>query len=383
MTTQTTLTRDDSAKTATLHIAFELSDSQWLLAMSDGEVRAGKSRVRRMEARDLARLAVEVDKARRHFGLASDCELVSCYEAGRDGFWLHRELEQRGFHNVVVDSASIEVNRRKRRAKTDRLDARRLLSLLLRYQHGETDVWSVVRVPSVDDEDARQLHRERTQLKKEIRQHRMRIQCLLITQGVKISVDQKFLKLLPVIQLPNGGGVPQALQARLRREYERLTAAQHQLREVEKARLELLRRTEPPKRIVKVQALQRLRGVGMESSWLLVMEFFGWRTFNNRREVGAAAGLTGCPFNSGNSSHEQGISKAGNPRVRSLMVELAWLWLRHQPDSELSHWFARKWGAGSTRSKKVGIVALARRLLIALWKYVERGVTPAGALLKN
>lgn len=380
MMTRTTLVDNDIADPAVLYLAFELSDSRWLLAFSDGRGRASKARLLSVPAGELDQLREEMTRAKQHFGLGDDCVVVSCYEAGRDGFWLHRELEIMGVSNVVVDSSSIEVNRRKRRVKTDKLDARRLLSLLLRYHAGDTDLWSVVRVPSVEDEDARHLHRERKQLMKETQQHRQRIQSLLITHGVRLSADNDFGRVLNKLRLRDGRPVPVGLRTRLLREHERLRTAEKQLRVLERERLEQLRSAEPCPQIEKVRMLQQLRSVGINSSWLLVMEFFGWRTFNNRKEVGAAAGLTGCPFDSGGYDHEQGISKAGNPRVRSTMVELSWLWLRYQPESELSQWFQRKWGHGSRRQRKVGIVALARRLLIALWRYVEFGVVPDGAI---
>jgi transposase len=284
--------------------------------------------------------------------------------------------------NLIVDSASIEVSRRKRRAKTDRLDARKLLAMLIRHQLGEREVWSVVRVPSVEDEDARQLHRELEQLKKEVLQHRLRIDSLLVAQGLKLPIGQDFLPRLGLARLHDGRPVPADLQARLHREYQRLGCAQAQLREVERARRKLVREG-GAERLDKVRRRQSLRGIGVNGAWLLVMEFFGWRQFNSRKEVGGAGGLTGCPYDSGGSDHEQGISKTGNRRVRWMMVELAWCWLRFQPDSELSSWFQDKWGQGGKRQRKVGIVALARRLLIELWRFVEFGTVPEGAVVQG
>jgi transposase len=351
-------------------------------ALSDGQVPAAKARLVTMPSRDLERLRSEITKAKERFALPADCPVLSCYEAGRDGMWLHRHLASSGVENLVVDSASIEVSRRKRRAKTDRLDARKLLKKLLEYGGGETKVWSVVRVPSIEDEDARQLHRELEQLKKEVQQHRLRLQSLLVAQGVKLSIGRDFVQQLARAQLWDGQPVPPALQTRLRREYERLGTAQGQLREVEHERKQLVQKGRSL-RLDKVRMLQSLRGIGINGSWLLVMELFGWRQFDNRKQVGAAAGLTGTPYNSGGSNHEQGISKAGNRRVRRMVVELSWCWLRYQPDSALSRWFQQRWGAGSKRHRKVGLVALARRLLIALWRFVECGLVPDGALLKT
>jgi transposase len=380
--TQTTLVGEHSVEGRVLHVAFELSESKWVLAFSDGRTPAAKARIVTIPSRDLERLGSEIVKAKTRFELAEQCRVVSCYEAGRDGFWLHRHLESIGVENLLVDSASIEVNRRKRRAKTDRLDARKLLAMLIRHQLGERDVWSVVRVPSVEDEDARQLHRELEQLKREVLQHRLRINSLLVAQGIKLCVGNNFLAQLGNARLHDGSPVPAGLQARLQREYQRLGCVQAQLREVDKARSKLVR-AGSAERLEKVRRLQSLRGIGLNGSWLLVMEFFGWRQFNNGKEVGGAGGLTGCPYDNGNSDHEQGISKTGNHRVRWMMVQLAWCWLRFQPDSKASQWFHQKWGHGSKRQRKVGIVALARRLLVDLWRFVEFGVVPDRALLQS
>jgi transposase len=370
---------DNSAEDKCLHVALELSKRTWKLAFSDGSARP--PRMVTLPARELDRLQVEVTKAKDRFGLPAAAAVRSCYEAGRDGFWVHRALGQIGFENVVVDPASIEVNRRHRRAKTDRLDAVKLVAQLIRHHRGER-VWSVVRVPPVADEDARNLHRELEVLKTEHRNHRMRIQSLLFTQGIDRKAGRKFLEVLPSLRQWEGQELPPFLQARLVREYERLRQVAEQIRELEKERQVLLESSHS-KRIEKARFMAQLCGIGTTSSWLFVMEFFGWRRFNNRREVAAAAGLTPTPYQSGDSPREQGISKAGNPRVRALMIEIAWCWLRHQPDSKLSRWFSERFRTGGGRLRRVGIVALARRLLIDLWRFVEFGVIPEGARLKT
>ena len=225
--TQTTLGGEDSVDGRVLHVAFELSESKWVLAFSDGRAPAAKARIVSIAGRDLKHLSGELAKAKRRFELPARCGVVSCYEAGRDGFWLHRHLQSIGVQNLIVDSASIAVSRRKRRAKTDRLDARKLLAMLLRHQRGEREVWSVVRVPSVEDEDARQLHRELQQLKKEVLQHRLRINSLLVAQGLKLPIGQDFLPQLGLARLHDGRPVPADLQARLHREYQRLGCGRH------------------------------------------------------------------------------------------------------------------------------------------------------------
>jgi transposase len=237
----------------------------------------------------------------------------------------------------------------------------------------------VVRVPSVEREDGRRLHRELERLKKERTGHRNRIQGLLATQGVVLKPGRDFLSRLAGVVLWNGGPLPSGIREELEREYGRLRLVEEQMRGLEAERL---KRLEERPELGQVLALARLRGLGCSSAWVLVMEFFGWRGFRNRREVGAAAGLVGTPYESGESRRDQGISKAGNWRVRTLMIELGWTWLRYQPDSALSQWFRERFGGGGKRSRRIGMVALARRLLVALWRYLEFGEVPAGAQLK-
>lgn len=389
---QTALSGQDSTAAKDLYVAFELSKSKWKLAFSDEPGR--RPRLVSIDARDLARLEVEINKARTRFGLDDTCTVHSCYEAGRDGFWIHRALTARGIDNIIVDPASIEVNRRKKRAKTDRIDATKLVGQLLRYHHGEKRVWSVVRVPSVADEDDRQLHRELDHLKNERAQHRMRIQSLLFTHGVDMFVGRNFLDELDRARQWDGKELPPALKARLIREHTRLNEVLRQIREMKSIRKQLLKERKPvrtmsstssrkDRKLEQVAMLTDLRGLGIESSWIFVMEFFGWREFQNRREVGGAAGLTPTPYNSGDSEREQGISKAGHKRVRCMAVEIAWCWLRYQPESKLSKWFNEKFASGGSRMRRVGIVALARRLLVSLWRYVTHGVVPDGALMKT
>lgn len=368
-----------STKQGVLYVAFELGWTEWKLAFTTGH--GQKPRFRSMPARDLPRFEQEVAKAKERFGLAAGAAVLSCYEAGRDGFWLHRYLIAGGIDNVIVDSASIEVNRRKRRAKSDQLDAAKLVSMLLRYHAGEKKIWSVLRVPSVASEDGRQLHRELEALKDERTQCINRIKGLLASQGVAVAtVNQKFPQWLETARLWDGSTVATELQNRLLREYARWQLVGQQIKELENQRRQRIRRDETP-HVDKVRSLLGLCGVGLNGSWLLVYELFAWRRFANRRQVGASVGLTPTPYQSGDCKREQGISKAGNRRLRRLLVELAWCWLRWQPGSDLSRWYERRFGQGNQRSRKIGIVALARKLLIALWKYVEYGELPAGARL--
>lgn len=364
-----------------LYLALELGWDSWKLAFAAGPGPA--PRRREMLARDLAGLAREIAEAKRRLGLPADCPVRSCYEAGRDGFWLHRWLLAQGVENVVVDSSSIEVNRRQRRAKSDRLDAAKLLSMLVRYAGGEAKLWSVVQVPTAEQEDARQLHRELLTLKQEATQHTNRIKSLLTTCGLALEIDKHFPKKLKELRQWDGSPLPPALHQRLLREFERLQAANRQARELEQARAQEVREREGSPAIDKVRKLLGLKAIGIRSSWLYVQEFFGWRKFRNRREVGSLAGLAPTPYASGQTDRDQGISKAGNKRLRWMAVEIAWSWLHFQPDSELSRWFYARFGRGSSRQRRIGIVALARKLLVQLWKYLETGVPPAGATLTD
>jgi transposase len=303
--------------------------------------------------------------------------VASCYEAGRDGFWLHRWLLAQNVNNVVVDPASIEVERRRRKRKTDRMDAIKLLNRLIRHNWGEK-VWSVVRVPSEENEDARRIHRERERLVRERGQHQSRIRALLSTQG--ICTEKLNRVVLELRGRAASGPLPRHLHGEIKRELERLELLKEQIKAIEVELKEVTAGTSTT--AAAARQLGGLKGIGMVGAQVLGFEFFGWRSFNNGREVGALAGLTGTPFNSGAQEREQGISKAGNRRVRAVMTELSWGWLRHQPQSALSQWYQRRFGSGPGRLRRVGIVALARRLLVALWRFVAQGVVPEGALLR-
>jgi transposase len=359
-----------------LYLAFELSAGQWKLASSTA--RGQRARVVSVPARDTARVLKEIARAKARFGLAESAAVFSCYEAGRDGFWLHRFLHQHGINNVIVDSSSIEVNRRLRRAKADSLDAVSLVGLLVRYCEGETTVWSTVTVPDPADEDQRHMHRELDQLRRERTTHTNRVRGLLAAIGIKIASKRVLPCDLDSLRQWNGEPLPEGLKRRLVHEFERMELLTRQIKALEAAQAEQIR-DDQTRHVDKVRTLMGLKGVGQTSATILVYEFFGWRRFANRREVGALAGLTPTPYQSGDSNQEQGISKAGNVLVRWIMVELAWSWLRFQPHSPLSRWYHRRFGGGTSRMRRTGIVALGRKLLIALWRYVEDGEVLEGA----
>jgi transposase len=363
-----------------LYLAFDLGNSKWMLGFTTGF--GQKPREREIPARDLRVLHEEIALAKRRFGLGRMAPVVSCYEAGRDGFWLHRHLESRGVQNVVVDSSSIEVNRRSRRAKTDRLDVRKLLHMLIRYGSGDRKVWSVVRVPTREEEDGRQLHRELMTAKQDRTRVTNRIKSLLASQGIQMEVKGDFLGALDRVRLWDGQSIAARLRSRLEREWGKVEVLTEEIHSIESERKEMLRSGQDPS-VEKVRQLLQLRGIGTNCAWLYVMEFFGWRGFRNRREIGSLAGLAPTPFQSGGSGQERGICKAGNRRVRMMAIEIAWSWLRFQPESSLAQWYERRFAQGSSRMRRIGIVALARRLLVELWRYLETGALPEGAELKT
>jgi transposase len=361
-------------------LAFELSKKHWKIGFTIGM--GQRPRIRTIDARDLKALEWEIQQAHQRFKLPKTTKVLSCYETGRDGFYLDRYLQTKDICNLVIDSASIEVNRRARRAKSDKLDVGKLLGMLIRYHGGERKVWRIVNVPSIEVEDRRHLHREMTVLKGERTRHINRIKGLLIGQGICMSVNTDFLERLKAVRLWDGSELPKGLYTRLEREYQRIEMVNQQIRQLEAKRTELIRASEHAS-VEQVRQLMQLKGIGVNSAWLFVMEFFSWRAFRNRREVGALAGLTSTPYNSGNSNREQGISKAGNRRIRAMAVEIAWSWLRYQPNSKLSRWYQQRFGKGNSRLRRIGIVALARKLLVELWRYLETGALPEGAILKS
>jgi transposase len=357
-------------------MAMELSKKTWKLGFGVG---GQKTREVNVRAGDLRGLSEAVSKAKKRFGLDPKAVVHGCYEAGRDGFWIHRALtETLSYDNVVVDPSSIEVNQRKRRAKSDRIDLKKLLRDLWRYHNGERDVWSVARVPTVEQEDDRRVHRELKRLTEERTGHGNRIQALLMTMGIQAKPTKGFAQALDTMTQYDGAALPPHLLGELKREYARYQLVEQQMKELRDTIKTRTKNADKPAER-KAAELTTLVGIGSQGAWVLSHELFGWRTFNNRKEVGAAVGLTPTPFDSGQSDKEQGISKSGNWRVRTLMTQLTWSWLRFQPDSQLSQWYQSKFGAGTKRSRRVGIIALARKLVIALWHYVEHGVVPEGA----
>lgn len=378
MTTAQTAQGNTAARV--LYMALELGWNDWTVGFTVGLGQA--PRQVSVRARDLPGLLAQIAHAKRRFDLSAEAPVHSVYEAGRDGFWRHRFLLTHGVQNVVVDAASIEVNRRYRRSKTDKLDVQKLLTMLVRFVLGETRLWKVVRVPSPEDEILRQPHRELLALKEERTQHINRMKGLLAGLGLDAVIDPTFPERLPALRQWDGHPVPALLQERLLREFARWSLVQRQILDLENAEARRVR-DDQQRHVAQVRTLMSVRGIGAQSAWLLVHEVFGWREIRNRRELAALAGLTPTPYHSGQSQREQGISKAGSKRLRWLMVELAWGWLHWQPESRLSRWYQERFGHGSARLRKLGIVALARKLLIALWRLVASGEIPQGAVLAD
>jgi transposase len=376
-----TMTRDreSTAATSCLLLAFELGQRTWKLGFSAGM--GQRPRIRQIAAGAIGVIDKEILQAKLRLGLSLDAPVISCYEAGRDGFWLHRYLVAHGITNHVVDSASIEVNRRARRAKTDRLDLEGLLSLLARYQQGDRRVWRVVRVPTVAEEDARQLPRTWETLAEDRTRLINRIKNLLMTQGVQVPIDQEFLAHVRAARVWDGTPIPPGLQERLAQDWAQLRHVEAQLRERKARATQRPLGADTPTGHAIAQLLT-LRGIGLMGAWVLATEIFGWRQIENRRQLGGLVGLVPAPYQSGDTAHDQGITRAGNAHVRRMMVQLAWVWLQYQPASALAQWYQRRFGSGGKRLRRIGIVALARKLLIALWRYLQTGTIPEGAQLK-
>jgi transposase len=368
----------------TIFMVFELSGANWLL----GIVLPGSSKISRYKVGcgDTAALAELLSKVRTKASqrlAGRPVQLVSAYEAGQEGFWLHRWLEQQGVINHVIDPKSVPVSRERRRAKTDRLDLGLLMRTLLAYRRGEPQVCSMAVPPSPEAEDRRRRTRERERLVKERNAHLNRIRGLLAGQGI-YGVNPRrgdFVEQLAGLVTGDGRRLGQNLIEELEREHQRL----HLLLKLERelsAQMRADRRQpaagSPAARVVQ---LMRLRGLGEVSSEGLYNEVF-FRHFDNRRQLGSYLGMTGTPFNSGKKQREQGLSRSGNPRARALAVELAWLWRRHQPDSELTRWYQERLRHSKGGARKALIVALARKLMIALWRYLETGLVPSGAVCR-
>ncbi len=365
-----------SVREAVLFAAFELGAKHWKLALTSGVGVAPW--VKTVPAGDLGAVQRVLAAARRRFGLAAAAPVVSCYEAGRDGFWIHRALVATGVANRVVDSASIEVSRRRRRAKTDRLDALKLVMMLIRAWSGEARVWREVHVPAEAVEAARHVSRERQQLQAEHTRLINQLRSWLATWGASLP-GRRTEGWWTAVRDWAGQALPPAVQARIARAEQRLGMLASQLATLEAGQQEAT--ASAPADSAR-QRLVQLKGVGTTSVAVLLDEGLVWRDFRNRRQVGGFLGFTPVPYQSGEQAHDQGIDRAGNGRWRAISVQLAWQWVRWQPSSALTQWYTRRFGSSGARGRRIGIVALARKLVIALWRYAIAGVVPEGAIRK-
>ena len=365
-----------SVSEPTSYVAFELSKKDWKLAMTCGF--GIQPWLRTVASRDWRAVERAIALGRARFGLAAGARVVSCYEAGRDGFWIHRALTVLGIVNRVVDSASIEVNRRARRAKTDRLDALKLVTMLVRVWGGEKRVWSEVNVPTAAHEAARQVSRERTALTQDQTRLVNQLRGWLATWGATLPPRRRGAWWTTVRDWA-GAALPPEVQARLARADTRLHGLEGQIAELDAQQQATV--TAAPAAAA-VRQLVQLKGVATTSASVLLDEGLVWRAFRNRRQIGGLLGFAPTPYDSGDSTREQGISRAGNARLQAISIQLAWNWVRWQPLSALTQWYQAHFGTGK-RARRIGIVALARKLVIALWRYVTCGVVPAGAILKG
>ena len=367
-----------------IFVSLELSRSTWMITSLSpgGGEKMSKHSVRGGDVAGLLKRFVQLqEKARARMG--PSFPIIVIQEAGLDGFWIHRVLQAEGIESHVVDPASIATSRRRRRAKTDKIDGEALVRALLAYKRGEPRVCAMVRAPTPDEEDQRRLCRERKVLTAERVRHVNRVKGLLFSQGITgyepLRRDRR--RRLEELQTGDGRPLPEHLKSQARRELDRLELLLEQIKAVEAER-DMLLAAEQTAAPAPAAMLLDIKGIGPEFAAILWSEGF-FRHFDNRRQVAAYAGLAPTPWQSGSVDREQGVSKAGNPRLRTTSIQLAWLWLRHQPDSALARWFHDRVSLNGGRLRKTTIVALARKLLVALWKYVTAGIVIEGAVIKS
>jgi transposase len=369
-----TTTTDAAAEAReTVYVAIELSKKTWVLGIAHPD--RDRPSIHRVSGGNIAELVSRLRVAARN-----NRRILVCYEAGYDGFWLARALAKMGIECRVLDPASIQVNRRARRVKTDRIDVLALLRALIATDRGERHVCAIVRVPSVEEEDARRSHRERQRLVRERTGHINRIKGLLFAQGIR-DIKPKLRRTridFAALETAEGHPLPDRLRRELEREYARLSLIATQLREVEKERDTA--DAQDPVVEQKRQLLVALHGVGATSAAILAREVFA-RSFASRRQLGSYLGLTPSAYDSGSTTRCQGISKAGNSWARRILIEVAWLWQKYQPASPLSHWYIQRTAGQSSRIRRIMLIALARKLAISLWRYVETGLVPEGVAI--
>src|SRR5438067_9248044 len=368
----------------TIFVAIELSQRSWLVTMHCPD--RDKISHHKLEGGDHAGLLTLIERMRERAArtLGAVPAVVSCYEAGYDGFWLHRLLMAAGITNHVFDPASIAVDQRARRVKTDRIDGEKMLRTLMAYLRGEPRVVRIVRVPTPEQEDARRASRDRGRLTKEQTAHTIRINALLRLLGMAIGNPRRrdWLSWLATQRDWQGQAVPPQMLGEIRHEHARLMLVRERLDALAKTPAQADPTPAAAQMTERSELLLRLKCLGPAFATTLTNEVF-YKDFRNRREVASYFGLTPSPWRSGGIDRDQGISKAGNPRARCAAIELAWLWLRHQPDSKLTQEYRRRTLDAGKRIKRVAIMALARKIIVALWCYLTTGLVPEGAMLKT
>jgi len=371
----TNATHGNQRSQVTVYAAIELSKKSWVISIARPD--RDQPSIHRITGGNFAELVGKLRAAAKNLG-----RILVCYEAGYDGFWLARLLTKVGVECRVLDPASLQVNRRARRVKTDRIDAPALLRALMAIDRGDRHVCAVVRVPTITEEDARRSHRERQRLVRERTAHINRIKGLLFAQGIRGIEPKLRLSRIDFAALTTSEGhpIPDRLRRELEREYARLNLVEQQLRTVEKERDTA--DAQDPVVDRKRQMLCALQGIGEASAAIMAREVFV-RSFANRRQLGSYLGLTPSAYDSGSTSRCQGISKAGNSWARRVLIEIAWLWRKYQSGSSLSRWYAAKTVGQSPRIRRIMLVALARKLAVALWRYVETGLIPDGAVMSD
>jgi len=387
------ISAEDAPTGGDVFASVEMSRSKWVVGLHTRMT--DKIALHTLACGDVDALLRLIDQARTKLALAATGTptVVVCYEAGYEGFWLHRRLVALGIRVVVIDPASLLVDRRAKRAKTDRIDARAMVRALMAWARGERQVLSEVRVPTVEQDDARRGLRERQRLVKERTAHGNRIKGLLKTQGI-MGFDPRAtdaVARLDAIVTGDGRPLGPCLKREIVRELERLALVMRQIAQLEAERDAVVREcgdqadsaanaAEPERDAAMIAVLNRLKGIGMNDATILVREAF-WRDFRNRREVGGWSGLAPSPWASGSVSRDQGITKAGPPMLRAHMIQMSWRWLFWQPDSDLARWFSKRTEGATGRMRRIMVVALARKLLIALWRYATTGMVPHGAIV--
>lgn len=365
-----------------LFLGIELAKKHWEIAFSDGNERHMET----IQSGNFHEVCEYISIYKEQFNLSEKAAVISCYEAGRDGFWVDRVLrEQMEVHNLVVDPASIESTKRSRETKTDRLDARKLVRKLIQFVRGDREVFSVCRVPSRDIQDKRQINRELKDLKEDRARIVTKIKSLLAVKGIQGKTIHQLEEELEELEGPKSNPLGEHRKRRIKRLLNRYRLLTEQIKELEDLQKQHVRENHQSKTVQIINHLRAFTGIALNTAWQLSLEAFAWRAFQNRGEIGGCFGLDPSHYNTGETEKDQGISKAGSTRLRSLAIQVAWNWVQYQPDSQLTRWFKKKFNQNDKDDKKRGIVALARKLMIRLYKWATdpKAAKPWGSVFNK